>query len=162
MPAVTIAIPTLLGGTTLQSCLHSLCRQTFRDFEVIVVNNGNDEAVADETPVNFPFQILSPGSNVGFGAAVNLAIRRSTAEFIASLNDDTEPDEHWLERLVAAMESLPRLGMCASRIQRFGTSALDSAGMLICGDGSRKQRGESQPAADWTISGEALLPSGCA
>jgi len=160
MPCVTIAIPTLLGGPTLQSCLESLGRQTFRDFEVIVVNNGDAEPVTE--PVNFPLRILSPGSNVGFGAAVNLAVKGSSAGLIASLNDDTEPDEHWLERLVAAMESSPRVGMCASRIQLFGTSTLDSAGILICGDGSSKQRGQLQPSADWTISGDALLPSGCA
>lgn len=160
MPCVTIAIPTLLGGPTLQSCLESLGRQTFRDFEVIVVNNGSAELAGE--PVSFPLRILSPGSNIGFGAAVNLAVKGSTAEFIASLNDDTEPDEHWLERLVAAMESDPRVGMCASRIQLFGTSTLDSAGMLICGDGSSKQRGQLQPATEWTASGDALLPSGCA
>jgi len=160
MACVTIAIPTLLGGPTLQSCLESLCRQTFRDFEVTVVNNGSGEPVA--APVNFPLCVLSPGSNIGFGAAVNLAVKGSAAEFIASLNDDTEPDEHWLERLVAAMRPDPRVGMCASRIQLFGTSTLDSAGILICGDGSSKQRGQLQPSADWTTSGDALLPSGCA
>lgn len=124
------------------------------------MNNGNEEPVA--APVDFPLQVLSPGSNIGFGAAVNLAVKGSTAEFIASLNDDTEPDEHWLERLVAAMRSAPRVGMCASHIQLFGTSTLDSAGILICGDGSSKQRGQLQPSADWTTSGDALLPSGCA
>lgn len=163
--AVTIAIPTLLGGPTLQSCLASLCLQTFRDFEVVVVNNGRNggvEPVADEARVNFPLRIVSPGSNIGFGPAVNLAVRGSTAEFIASLNDDTEPDAHWLGRMVAAMDSAPRVGMCASRIQLFGTSTLDSAGLLICGDGSSKQRGQAQPSSDWTTSGDALLPSGCA
>jgi GT2 family glycosyltransferase len=160
MLSVEIAIPTLLGGPTLQSCLEALCRQTFRDFEVTVVNNGSDEPIA--APVNFPLRTLSPGANIGFGAAINLAIKNSTAEFIVSLNDDTEPDEHWLERLVAVIRAAPRVGMCASRIQVLGTSVLDSAGMLICGDGSSKQRGQLQPSADWTISGDALLPSGCA
>lgn len=160
MPSVTIAIPTLLGGPLLESCLRSLCRQTFRDFEVIAIDNGDGNVAA--TCVNFPLRILSPGSNVGFGAAVNLAVRNSTAEFIASLNDDTEPDERWLERLIAAMKSAPRVGMCASRIQLFGTSTLDSAGILICADGSSKQRGQLQPSAAWMISGDALLPSGCA
>jgi GT2 family glycosyltransferase len=162
MPCVTIAIPTLLSGPTLQSCLESLCRQSFRDFEVIVVDNGSRRSAVEATPVNFPLRILSPGSNIGFGAAVNLAVKNSSSEFIASLNDDTEQDEHWLERLMAAVKFAPRVGMCASRIQLFGTSTLDSAGILICGDGSSKQRGQSQPSSDWMTSGDALLPSGCA
>jgi GT2 family glycosyltransferase len=162
MPCVTIAIPTLLGGPTLQSCLESLQRQTFRDFEVVVVNNGSDETVVGPVPAGLQFRVLSPGANIGFGAAINLAVTDSTAEFIASLNDDTVPDEHWIERLVAAMKANSRVGLCASRIQLFGTSAVDSAGILVCGDGSSKQRGHLQPSADWLVSGEALLPSGCA
>jgi GT2 family glycosyltransferase len=81
---------------------------------------------------------------------------------IATLNDDTEPDQHWLERLVAIMRSNPQIGMCASRIEVHGTGKLDSAGMLICCDGSSKQRGQLQPGRDWLDSGDALLPSGCA
>jgi GT2 family glycosyltransferase len=162
MPCVTIAIPTLLGGPTLQSCLASLGRQSFRDFEVVVVNNGTGEPVPGTVAFNFPLRVLSPGSNIGFGAAVNLAVKGSTAEFIVSLNDDTEPEPHWLERLVAAARPDPGVGMCASRIQLFGTSSLDSAGILICRDGSSKQRGQLQPWANWTVAGDALLPSGCA
>jgi GT2 family glycosyltransferase len=162
MPRVTIAIPTLLGGRTLQDCLESLSHQSFRDFEVIVINNGNAESVTGMVAVSFPMRILSPGSNIGFGAAVNLAAGVSTAEFIATLNDDTEPDQSWLQRLVAAMEAGQRIGMCASRIRISGTSTIDSAGMVICGDGSSKQRGQSQSSSEWTISDDALLPSGCA
>ncbi len=161
MRRVTIAIPTLLGGPILQSCLGSLSRQSFRDFEVVVVNNGNPDVVQIGS-FNFPIRILSTGSNVGFGAAVNLAAMDSSSEFVACLNDDAEPDEFWLERLIGAMESAPEVGMCASRIQLYGTSTLDSAGVLICADGSSKQRGQMQPSTDWMVSGDSMLPSGCA
>src|ERR1700733_1424233 len=114
MAGVTIAIPTLLGGPTLYGCLKSLCRQTFRDFEVTLVNNGGGERIEDAPQINFPLRIISPGSNIGFGAAINLAVKNSSSDFIATLNDDTEADEKWLERLVAAMNSSPRVGMCAS------------------------------------------------
>jgi GT2 family glycosyltransferase len=64
------------------------------------------------------------------------------------------------------MEAEPLAGMCASRIvMREGTttdSALDSAGMLICFDGSSKQRGHFQPAGSFPLPEEVLLPSGCA
>ena len=162
MPRVTIAIPTLLGGPILQNCLNALSLQSFPDFEVIVVNNGNPDSGEVVVPAGIACRILAPGSNIGFGAAVNLAIQASASEFVACLNDDAEPDQHWLERLVEALDNAPDAGMCASRIQLFGTSRLDSAGIVICGDGSSKQRGQLQPSADWAVSGDALLPSGCA
>jgi GT2 family glycosyltransferase len=139
-----------------------LCAQLYRDFEVAVVNNGGGPSGAETLPVNFPLRVLSFGTNIGFGAAVNRVIGMSSAPLIATLNDDTEPDENWLQTLVAAMESDPAVGMCASRIEIYGTDTLDSVGMVMCRDGSSKQRGQSQSPRDWLVSGDALLPSGCA
>src|ERR1700733_7190621 len=133
---ITVAVPTLLGGPFLASCLDSLNNQSFRDFEVIIINNGRSEVVPLPQTYTFPCRILSPGSNLGFGAAVNLAIRASSSPFVAILNDDTEPDANWLSSLVSELEDDPRVGMWASRIQLSGSSALDSAGMVICFDGS--------------------------
>ena len=161
MPSVVIAIPTLFGGPTLLACLDALCRQHYRDFEVIVINNGEGLSGAESMPVNFALRVISPGSNIGFGAAINRAAEVSIAPMVATLNDDTEPEENWLQTLVAAMDSDGDVGMCAPRIEIFGSETLDSAGMLLCADGSSKQRGQSQPRANWLTSGDALLPSGC-
>lgn len=159
---ITVAVPTLLGGPLLTSCLRSLNSQTFRDFEVIVVNNGGPEVIPPVESYNFACRILTPGSNVGFGAAVNLAIRASSSPYIAILNDDTEPSPDWLSSLVPELEDVPGVGMWASRIQLRGSSALDSAGMVICFDGSSKQRGHCQPASSFSHAQDVLLPSGCA
>lgn len=160
---ITVAVPTLTGGAILASCLDALNAQTFRDFEVIIVNNGVQTAAdpANWLPT-FPCRTLSPGSNIGFGAAINLAIRASSSPYIATLNDDAEPHPEWLRSLARETSAVPRVGMWASRIRMFGTSTLDSAGMLICFDGSSKQRGHSQPASSFDRSGSALFPSGCA
>jgi len=159
---ITVAVPTLLGGPFLASCLDSLNNQSFRDFEVIIINNGRSEVVPRPQTYTFPCRILSPGSNLGFGAAVNLAIRASSSPFVAILNDDTEPDANWLSSLVSELEDDPRVGMWASRIQLSGSSALDSAGMVICFDGSSKQRGHCQPSSSFCHSQDVLFPSGCA
>jgi GT2 family glycosyltransferase len=164
---VTIAIPTLAGGSLLASCLKALKAQTFTDFEVIIVNNGNgpielaNSALA-HSALPFPIRVLTPGSNLGFGAAMNLAARASSSPFLATLNDDTEPDPEWLFALVQEMELNPRVGMTASRIRLFESERLDSAGMLICLDGSSKQRGRAMPDNTFIVSEDALLPSACA
>src|SRR5580700_3003781 len=108
---ITVAVPTLKGGAILASCLDALNAQTFRDFEVIVINNGAT-APADQTqPVlTFPCRVLSPGSNIGFGAAINLAIRDSTSPYIATLNDDAEPHPEWLFSLACETAAGPRVG----------------------------------------------------
>jgi GT2 family glycosyltransferase len=162
MPSVAIAIPTLLGGSILDACLRALDRQVYRDFEVIVVNNGSTVICPDPGGFGFRIRVLSAGSNIGFGAAVNLAINSSEAPLIATLNDDTVPDPGWLDALFQAIKSDPGCGMCASSVRLPGPGTLDSAGMLICFDGSSKQRGNYMRPAQFAVSEEVLLPSGCA
>ena len=167
MPSVAVAVPTLLGGTMLEACLRALGRQTFRDFEVIVIDNGQRVSQHEVNGRVFPVRVLSPETNLGFGAAINLAVGATNASMIATLNDDTEPEPEWLEALVRELQSEPRIGMCASSIRHFRLlekvpERLDSAGMLICLDGSSKQRGGSQPPSSFASSADVLLPSACA
>src|SRR3979409_1538847 len=94
-----IAIPTLQAGAPLAACLQSLNNQIFRAFEVTVINNAK-QPFSPPPDLSFPVRILSPGENVGFGAAINLAMNATNAPFVATLNDDTEPDPAWLDALV--------------------------------------------------------------
>jgi GT2 family glycosyltransferase len=161
-PLVTIAIPTLIAGSMLGKCIGALESQAFREFEVVIINNGATAVDPMQYSASFPLRVIAPGTNVGFGAAVNLAIRASAARYVATLNDDTLPDPGWLQALVAAMERDPKVGMCASRIRSVAGDTLDSAGMLICLDGSSKQRGQGKPVQNFAISDETLFPSACA
>jgi GT2 family glycosyltransferase len=60
------------------------------------------------------------------------------------------------------MDAYPLAGMCASQIHMRRTAMIDSAGMLICFDGSSRQRGHAQSGELFHLSGEVLFPSGCA
>jgi GT2 family glycosyltransferase len=155
---VTVVVPTLAADETLDACLDSLGRQTFRDFDVIVVDNSGRKAVGPQEGV----RVISNDRNVGFGAAFNQAFQRSTATFLAILNDDATAHPEWLESLLRAVEARPDVGMCASRVLLAGDGRLDSAGMLLCADGSSKQRGHLEAPEAYPRRQEALLPSGSA
>jgi GT2 family glycosyltransferase len=157
-PTVTVVVPTLAADETLDECLASLERQTFSNFEVIVVDNSGRQAV----PSNGPVRVIANDKNVGFGGAVNQAFRQSTAPFLAVLNDDATAHPGWLAALLQAVESRPDVGMCASQVRHAGDGRLDSAGMLLCLDGSSKQRGHLESPTTYARKEEALLPSGSA
>lgn len=157
-PTVTVVIATLAADETLDECLASLDRQTFSNFDVIVVDNSGRGAVLPRNRT----RVIANKQNVGFGAAVNQAYGESSARYLAVLNDDATAEPRWLEALVATMDSHPAVGMCASQV-RFGNSTqLDSAGMLLCLDGSSKQRGHLEPAASFPHAEKVLFPSGSA
>ena len=155
-----MVIPTLAADGRLCECLESLRRQTWCDWEAIVVDNsGAGRARAMAAP---SIRVLESPSNVGFGSAVNLGIRESTAPFIAVLNDDAVPHPRWLEALLNAIAQRPDAGMCASQVRLFGEHRLDSAGMLLSRDGIGKQRGHGRPPEDFPVLEETLFPSGSA
>ena len=154
-PTVTVAIPTLAADETLAACLASLERQTLPGVEVIVVDNSERRAVKPQGRV----RVISNDRNAGFGTAVNQAFRESAAPYLAVLNDDTIAHPDWLRALIRVMESSPEVGMCASEVRLAGDGRLDSAGMLLCLDGSSKQRGHLEPPKSYSRSEEVLLPS---
>ncbi|HBY63085.1 MAG TPA: glycosyltransferase family 2 protein, partial [Solibacterales bacterium] len=128
----------------------------------MVVDNSGRALAGEAGARDFGASIIENKRNLGFGAAVNQGIRQSRAEYVAVLNDDAEAHPAWLAALVKAMDANPGVGMCASQVRLAGTGLLDSAGMLLCADGSSKQRGHGQPAAGYPALEEALFPSGSA
>jgi GT2 family glycosyltransferase len=106
--------------------------------------------------------VIENNRNLGFGAAINQGYHASTSPYVATLNDDAVARPEWLAALIQAAEARPDAGMCASQVRFFGEDRLDSAGMLIAGDGSSKQRGHGKPPEDFPVTEETLFPSGSA
>lgn len=156
-----MVVPTLAADDALAECIESLGNQSFRDFELIVVDNSGQQRVRCDAARPW-MRVISNTANAGFGAAINQAFRVSDATFLATLNDDAVAQPGWLEALLRAASANGRVGMCASRVVLTGERALDSAGMLVCRDGSSKQRGHLEDPESYSGSGPALLPSGSA
>ncbi len=158
-PLVSVVVPTLGAGDVLAECLRSLESQTYRSFEVIVVDNSGAGLVKAADPW---VRVIANQRNVGFGAAVNQAFRASNAPYIATLNDDAAAHPEWLAALVGAAEAHSGAGMFASRVMLDQSGKLDSAGMLLAGDGSSKQRGHGESPDSYCNREDAFFPSGSA
>jgi len=115
-PLVTVVIPTLRGRRWLPDCVAALRRQTFRDFEVVVVDNASTDGTAEWLAEQPDLRVIRNLHNVGFAAACNQGIQASRSPLIALLNDDAQPEQQWLEALVGAMRmgEGQRVGACAS------------------------------------------------
>lgn len=154
-------IPTLHAGTPLAECIGSLLAQSRQDFEIVVVDNSGTGLVKRHG-VPRQVRVVENVENRGYGGAINQVAAESKARYIAALNDDTFVCREWLAALVEAMESDPRVGMCASQVMLAGESVMDSAGMLLCADGSSKQRGHRRAPEEFAEAGEVFFPSGSA
>jgi len=119
-PTVSVIIPNWNGMEHIPTCLDSLRRQSFEDFEVIVADNGStDGSLALLGQDYSEVQLLALGENRGFSGACNVGMRSSRGAYVVLLNNDTEVDPGWLAEIVAAFERHPEAGMIASKMLLF-------------------------------------------
>jgi GT2 family glycosyltransferase len=134
MPRVSAAVLNFNGRRLLEVILPSLARQEYRDFEIVVVDDCSSddsrEYLAHEWPT---VRVHAAGeSNVGVSAALNVAVRVSSGELIALLNNDIELDPRWLGELVAALDRHPEAATAAGKLLNYHRrEEIDSAGDIF-------------------------------
>ncbi|PID52662.1 MAG: glycosyl transferase [Candidatus Moraniibacteriota bacterium] len=129
----------------LQKCLTSLFVQKYDDFTVFVVDNGSKDGSVNMVKRNFSYvDVVEMGYNSGFCKANNVGIKKAIdkgCENIIFLNNDTEVDENFLEKLVNCVDSEKNIDMVAPKIlMHSDKSIIDSTGIIITPDGMALNR----------------------
>lgn len=143
MPTASVIIPHWNGREHLDICLTALRRQTFSDFEVILVDNGSSDGSQAYVRENYPeVRLLELGYNRGFTGACNAGYEAAQGHYILLLNNDTEADPGWVAALVDAFERHPTAGALASKILLFDRrDHFHTAGDYVRLDGIPGNRG---------------------
>lgn len=105
---ISVVIPTYNRAKDLKRCLDSLLRQTFKGFEVVVVDNG----CTDETPEmvkRYPIKMIHEAAK-GVTHLFNVGWRNAQGEIIAFINDDAAAEPSWLENVVDTFEKFKDIG----------------------------------------------------
>ena len=124
MPRVSVVIPTYNRAGYVSEAVASVLAQTYRDFEVIVIDDGSTDNTPEvvgsyrDAHIRYFYQ-----ENRGVSAAMNTGILASTAEYIAILDSDDVLVEEALQKSVAFLDQHPEVGYC------FGQSyTIDESG----------------------------------
>ena len=135
MPRVSIIVINYNGKGFIANCFEALGRQCFEEFEIVIVDNGSlDDSLYQikrflkESSIGSLVKLIPRNKNKGFAGGNLEGLKHTNGEYVALLNNDTEPDEKWLEELVKAMDSNPEVGICASKLIVYGSDIVDSAG----------------------------------
>jgi GT2 family glycosyltransferase len=146
-PLLSVIIPQYNGAHYLPPCFTALRAQSYRNLEIILVDNGSADDSVALTRRNFPeVRVLELGQNLGLTGAINRGIELATGEVVVPLNNDTEVAPQWAQALVERLNAFPDAGIVASKMLLFAERhKIHSAGDGFGSNGIPINRGVWQP-----------------
>jgi len=114
-PAISIVMPLYNKEREVERAVQSVLKQTFGDYELIVVNDGStDKGPEVVMRINDPRIRLINQKNAGVSAARNRGIKEARAELIALLDADDEWHPDFLETIIRLREDYPTCAVFAT------------------------------------------------
>lgn len=98
-PRVSVVVASYNGAATLETCLNSLDRLNYPDYEVILVDDGSADPTR-QIAARFPAVRVIHQENRGLSTARNRGIAAATGEIVAFTDSDCRAEEDWLYYLV--------------------------------------------------------------
>ncbi|HWW67447.1 MAG TPA: glycosyltransferase family 2 protein [Solirubrobacterales bacterium] len=124
-----VYIPNYNGSRHLERVLRSLREQT-RPADVVLVDNGSTDDSVALVRKEFPeVSVLELGRNVGFGPAINRAVRERPADPLILLNNDTECEPQFIEAMLDALDESTQT-VAGVLVQERSPGLIDSAGVV--------------------------------
>ncbi len=118
-PLVSVVIPAYNAAAFIERALQSVLAQTWRSFEILVIDDGSTDATASLVQaMNGPIRYVHQ-DNAGASAARNRGIAESRGEFIAFLDSDDEWMPERLEKTIRPLMADPSLGWTWSKAWRI-------------------------------------------
>jgi GT2 family glycosyltransferase len=146
MPEISVIVLNWNGKHFLEICLGSLRKQTFRDFEVILVDNGSEDGSAEYVRTHFPeVHLVALSQNLGFCGGNNAGYEHTKGDIVVLLNNDTEVHPDWLLELHNAAARYPNAGSFASKMLYFDErDRLDNCGFGLTSAGLTVDHGRGE------------------
>ncbi len=112
---ISVVIVTYNSEKYIGSCLEALQQQSFKDLEIIVVdNNSKDTTLA--ILQRYPVTLIRTIKNVGFSSACNIAIRQSRGDYILLLNPDVYVQKDTLQKVFTYMQKQTSVGVLSCKL----------------------------------------------
>ena len=106
-PLVSIILPVYNAQSHLARCVGSICAQTYRNIEIIILNDGSKDQslpVCEEFRQKDPRILLVDKANSGVSDTRNLGLKLASGKYVEFVDSDDYLDPDFTERLVAAAE----------------------------------------------------------
>ncbi len=132
---VSIVIPTKDGGLRLERCFKSLCKTSYKDLEIIVVDNGSrgekTYRIYRSWKERLPLRVFQLNMEFNFSRLVNCGVASTKGDFIVLLNDDTEliSPEDWIQEMLGYAER-DEIG-CVGALLLYPDNTIQHGGIFL-------------------------------
>jgi GT2 family glycosyltransferase len=129
-PLISVIIVNWNGRKWLKQCLDSLLAQTYKAYEIILVDNASTDGSAGFVRKHYPnVKLIENDTNDGFAGGNNLGYKHVKGSYILLLNNDTAVEPDFLTEFLKAFDQIPNLGSVQSKLVLMKESSkLDVAG----------------------------------
>lgn len=135
--STSIIVPNFNGVRYLPTLFAALSSQSYSHFKLLVIDDVSSDGSLqwlEDSGKDFGLrlQVISSRHNTGFAATCNKGISAANSNWIVLLNNDTQPEPHWLESLLEATMSDDRIGMVSSKMLfAHNPQIINSAGIAL-------------------------------
>lgn len=147
MTELRVAVNLLLfqPGIYLESCLNSILAQSYRNFELLIIDNNSQDETVERTKelmekggTDIKWRLLENNENLGYAKGHNLGIKESGGELVVLVNQDVVLDENFLKQAVEPFSNL-KIGSVQEKLLRLKvvneelikTDIIDTTGLVI-------------------------------
>jgi len=115
--AISIIIPHFNGKEILTNCLNSLLKNNYKNYEILVVDNGSTDGSQEIIRKEFSsVKLIENKTNKGYAGGCNSGISYTQGKYILFLNNDVEVAKNFLEEMYKAIESDDNIGMVQPKL----------------------------------------------
>ena len=135
--SVSIIIANFNGENYLPTCLKSVLRNSYKDYELILVDDGSTdksiEVIEGFLKKDKRIKLLRNHKNLGAAASRNRAIKKASGKYIVFLDNDTEVTYNWLVKIIEPLNKDSQIGGVQSLLLDFNNRDLiqTGGGLLI-------------------------------
>ena len=129
-PLISIIVLNYNGLKDLKECFDSLFNLSYKNIEIIFVDNNSQDKSVDFVERNYKdVKIIELDKNFGFSQGNNFGAKAAKGDYIVLLNNDTIVDKNWISEMVKIAQESKKVGIVGCKIYYYDDrKTLDFAG----------------------------------
>ncbi len=130
MKKLTVVVVNWNGLENLKRLVPTLKSQTYKNFELLVSDQGSTDGSVEWMKKN-KIKFIENGRNTGFSGGANRGLKKVKTKYAALFNDDMRLEPNCLELLVETIEGDPEIGAVQALIANWDGSQIESTGLMV-------------------------------